>query len=196
MTNIFNMGDMSDFTEKINLDELYETKKQKDLNKLETYNRILNRIHNKIKHVSRQRCEQHCWFVVPEMILGLPRYDNSDCIAYIVQKLRDNGFAVKYTHPNMLFISWQNWVPDYVRTEIKKKMNVNINGFGEVVEKTKTIDNDEGDKKTTGFFDLSDLSNKSSERNDEKKKNKEDYKKVDSFKPANKIYSDIFLEFE
>ena len=51
MTNIFNMGDMSDFTEKINLDELYETKKQKDLNKLETYNRILNRIHNKIKHV-------------------------------------------------------------------------------------------------------------------------------------------------
>lgn len=196
MTNIFNMGDMSDFTEKINLDELYETKKQKDLNKLETYNRILNRIHNKIKHVSRQRCEQHCWFVVPEMILGVPRYDNSDCISYIVQKLRDNGFAVKYTHPNMLFISWQNWVPDYVRSEIKKKMNVNINGFGDVVEKTKAIDNDEGDKKTTGFFDLSDLSNKSSERNDEKKKNKEDYKKVDSFKPANKIYSDIFLEFE
>lgn len=191
------MGDMSDFTEKINLDELYETKKQKDLNKLETYNRILNRIHNKIKHVSRQRCEQHCWFVVPEMILGLPRYDNSDCIAYIVQKLRDNGFAVKYTHPNMLFISWQNWVPDYVRTEIKKKMNVNINGFGEVVEKTKAIDNDEGDKKTTGFFDLNDISNKGNkdtERNKERKK--EDYKKVDSFKPANKIYSDIFLEFE
>ena len=44
MTNIFNMGDMDDFSEKINLDELYETKKQKDLNKLELYNRILNRI--------------------------------------------------------------------------------------------------------------------------------------------------------
>lgn len=197
MTNIFNMGDMSDFTEKINLDELYETKKQKDLNKLETYNRILNRIHNKIKHVSRQHCEQHCWFVVPEMILGVPRYDNSDCIAYIVQKLRNNGFVVKYTHPNMLFISWQNWVPDYVRTEIKKKMNVNINGFGDVVEKTKAIDNDDGDHKTTDFFDLNDISNKGNKDNERnKEKKKEDYKKVDSFKPGNKIYSDIFLEFE
>jgi hypothetical protein len=189
MTNIFNMGDMDEFTEKLNLDELYETKKQKDLNKLDLYNRILNRVHNKIKHISRQRaCEQHCWFLVPEMILGVPRYDNSDCIAYLVQKLRDNGFVVKYTHPNMLFISWQNWVPDYVRNEIKKKMNVNVDGHGNVVEK-KTKD---GDAKEVDFFGSK--SNKDEQSNANKDKA---YKKIDSYKPSgNKVYSDIFLNFE
>ena len=194
MTNIFNMGDMDDFSEKISLDELYETKKQKDLNKLTLYNRILNRIHNKIKHVSRQRCDQHCWFLVPEMILGVPRFDNGDCIAYVVQKLRDNGFMVKYTHPNMLFISWQNWIPDYVRTEIKKKMNVNVDGHGNVVEKGKGKDKD---SKEVDFFGLKAIKDKDEERKGENKNKDSNYKDVDSYKPSgNKVYSDIFLNFE
>lgn len=198
MTNIFNMGNMDEFSEKINLDELYETKKQKDLNKLETYNRILNRIHNKIKHVSRQRCEQHCWFLVPEIILGVPRFDNGDCIAYVVQKLRDNGFVVKYTHPNMLFISWQNWIPDYVRNEIRKKMNVNVDGHGNIIEKKDKDD----EAKAVDFF-----GNKAIKENGEERKNEKNgsgsgngngkFKDVDSYKPSgNKIYSDIFLNFE
>ena len=40
---------------KINLDELYDTKKEKDLQKLQVFNRILNRIHTKIKMTSRQK---------------------------------------------------------------------------------------------------------------------------------------------
>ena len=196
MTNIFNMGDMNDFSEKIDLDELYETKKQKDLNKLEIYNRILNRIHNKIKHVSRQRCDQHCWFLVPEMILGVPRFDNGDCIAYVVQKLRDNGFVVKYTHPNMLFISWQNWIPDYVRTEIKKKMNVNVDGHGNIIEKNKETDNTK--VKALDFFGTKSNSGERNEENNKDNNKKDDkYKDVNSYKPTgNKIYSDIFLNFE
>ena len=195
MTNIFNMGDMNDFSEKIDLDELYETKKQKDLNKLEIYNRILNRIHNKIKHVSRQRCDQHCWFLVPEMILGVPRFDNGDCIAYVVQKLRDNGFVVKYTHPNMLFISWQNWIPDYVRSEIKKKMNVNVDGHGNIVEKKDTDKG--GNKKALDFFGTKSNSEERNEENNKNNKKDDKYKDVNSYKPTgNKIYSDIFLNFE
>lgn len=192
MTNIFNMGNMDDFHEKIDLDELYETKKQKDLNKLETYRRILNRIHNKIKHVSRQRCDQHCWFLVPEMILGVPRFDNGECIAFLVDKLRDNGFVVKYTHPNMLFISWQNWIPDYVRNEIKNKLNVNVDGYGNILEKK---NNNDSDSKQTDFFGMKAITNNVNDK--EKKKEKKEYKNVDSYKPSgNKVYSDIFLNFE
>ena len=36
-------------------------------------------------------------------------------------KLKENGFNIRYTHPNLLFISWKHWIPQYVRTEIKKK---------------------------------------------------------------------------
>jgi len=57
---------------KINLDELYDTKKEKDLQKLQVFNRILNRIHTKIKMTSRQKINSNfCWYVVPEVMLGI-----------------------------------------------------------------------------------------------------------------------------
>ena len=84
---------------------------------------------------SRQKIdEQFCWFVVPEMMLGVPKYNHSDCIAYLVDKLQHNGFAVKYTHPNLLLISWKHWIPGYVRTEIKKKANISIDGYGNIIQ--------------------------------------------------------------
>ena len=134
MSNIFNLGDMDNFTEQIDLDELYDKKREYDLAKLDIFNKLLNRIHQKIKMTSRQRIdEQFCWFVVPEMMIGIPRYNHPECVAYLVDKLQSNGFYVKYTHPNLLLISWKHWIPGYVRTEIKKKMNVAIDGYGNVL---------------------------------------------------------------
>ena len=122
MDTIFTLGDMEDENTKLNLDDLYEKKKKQDLNTLSVYNKILNRIHARIKTISRQQtADQYCWYVIPEMIIGVPKYDNGACIAYIIDKLKENGFVVRYTHPNMLFISWKHWVPSYVRQEIKKK---------------------------------------------------------------------------
>ena len=54
MSNIFTLENIEDFTEKINIDELYEKKRQQDLNKLSLFNKLLNRIHVKIKTISRQ----------------------------------------------------------------------------------------------------------------------------------------------
>ena len=117
--------------EKINLDELYEKKQEIDKNKLFTYNKILTRIHEKIKLTSRQKCNQHfCWFVVPEIILGVANYDHAGCIAYLVEKLQENKFMVRYTHPNLLLISWLHYVPNYVRTEFKKKTGTPIDEYG------------------------------------------------------------------
>jgi len=143
MANIFTLENVSDFSEKLNIDELYEKKRQYDLNKLELYNKILNRIHVRIKTTSRQKIdEQFCWFVVPEVIIGVPKYDQGACIAYIIDKLRENGFNVKYIHPNTLFISWQHWVPSYVRSEIKKKTGMVIDEYGnKVVDEMEEITN-------------------------------------------------------
>ena len=131
MANIFTLENINDFSEKINLDELYEKKKQYDLNKLELYNKILNRIHVKIKTTSRQKIDEpFCWYVIPEVIIGVPKYDQSACIAYIYHKLADNGFLVKYYHPNTLFICWNHFVPSYVRNELKKKTGMVVDEFG------------------------------------------------------------------
>lgn len=121
---------------KINLDDLFEYKKEHDLNTLKAYNQILERVHKQIKVASRQKNDnQCCWFVVPEIILGIPKYELNSCIAYIIHELQENGFKIKYTHPNLLFISWTHWVPDYVRVEYKKQTGVTIDGFGKEVKK-------------------------------------------------------------
>ena len=124
----------SQISEKINLDDLYERKKQHDQQQLELFKKILNRIHVRIKTISRQKIdEQSCWFVVPEVIIGVPKYDQGQCIAYLLDKLADNGFLVRYIHPNTLFITWHHWVPTYVRNEWKKKTGTTLTEFGEVV---------------------------------------------------------------
>jgi len=180
MANIFTLDNINDFSEKINLDELYEKKKQYDLHKLDLYNKILNRIHVKIKTISRQKIdEQFCWFVVPEVIIGVPKYDQGDCIGYLVHKLKDNGFAVKYYHPNTLFICWNHFVPSYVRTELKKKTGIVIDEYGNKINEEKS---DIVKKETTDNFILN--NGKPQSVNDKK------YTPINTYKPTgNFIYN-------
>lgn len=140
--SIFTIDNVADFSEKLNIDDLYEKKRQQDLNKLALFNKLLNRVHVRIRTISRQKIdEQFCWFLVPETILGVPKYDQGACIAYLMDKLKTSGFNVRYIHPNLLFISWNHWVPSYVRTEIKKKTGIKVNEYGVRIEE----DGDEDD---------------------------------------------------
>ena len=68
MDNIFSNKNEEnrESVEKLNLDDLYDQKKQEDLAKLYTFNRILTRVHDKIKVAARQKnSQQFCWFLVP-----------------------------------------------------------------------------------------------------------------------------------
>ena len=128
--------------EKLNLDELYRQKQMRQDNKLKIYNRVLKRVHDKIKHTSRQRNSMcFCAYVVPEFMLGVPKYDSSACIAYIIEKLVDNGLAVKYTHPNLLMISWNHYIPPQARQQYKKQTGVTIDGFGNVKQRKNNNNN-------------------------------------------------------
>jgi hypothetical protein len=135
MDELFRNKEDSDAIKKINLDELYDKKKTYDLSKLSTYNKILNRIHDKIKITSRQKMnEQFCWYVIPEIMLGVAAYDRASCISYIIEELNSNGFVVRYTHPNLIFVSWKHYIPSYVRTEFKKKTGVIIDEHGNRIQ--------------------------------------------------------------
>jgi hypothetical protein len=179
MANIFTLENFSDFSEKINIDELYEKKRLVDLNKLELFKKILNRIHVRIKTMAKQSIhDKFCWFVVPEVIIGVPKYDQAGCIAYIMNALQENGFNVRYFHPNTLFICWDHWVPAYVRHEIKKKTGIVINEYGEKIEEEK--DNIEEDEpKIEGIQPI---------------KNSKKYTPINSYKPSGKlVYSEDLL---
>ena len=182
MANIFTLENFSDFSEKINIDDLYEKKRQLDVSKLELFKKILNRIHVRIKTTARQNIdEKFCWFVVPEVIIGIPKYDQAACIAYIMDTLQTNGFQVRYFHPNTIFISWNHWVPSYVRTEIKKKMGIVINEYGEKIKDENEKDEDD-DLEQQGTPDIQQI------------KNSKKYTPINSYKPSGKlVYSEDLL---
>ena len=183
MANIFTLENFSEFSEKINIDELYEKKRQLDVSKLELFKKILNRIHVRIKTTARHSIdEKFCWFVVPEVIIGVPKYDQAACIAYIMDTLQTNGFQIRYFHPNTIFISWNHWVPSYVRTEIKKKTGIIINEYGEKIKDEKDDDDE----------NLEDLNTRSSDI--QQIKNSKKYTPINSYVPSGKlVYSEDLL---
>jgi len=126
---------------RLNIEELYETKKKIDLNRLEIYNKLLSKIHSKIKIVSRQREQiNFCSYLMPEILIGYPNYNFSECLNYVIDKLESDNFLCKYIHPNLLMISWNHWVPSYVREQIKKKTGISVDSYGnELKDKTTTV---------------------------------------------------------
>ena len=116
---------------RINIDELYENKQKKDLMRLSVYNKLLEKIHYKIKIASRQKYNnEFCPFVMPEVLIGYPNYNFQECLLYIIDCLKDDGFLTNYIHPNLLLISWRHCIPHYVRDEYKKKTGISIDKFG------------------------------------------------------------------
>jgi hypothetical protein len=190
MSSIFLFNTDIEANQKINIDELYEKNMKENLKQLSIFNKILGRIHKRINLTSRNtRSNKFIWFVIPEFIFGEPVYDQSECIAYIVNNLVENGFYVKYIHPNTLFVSWEQWIPSYVRSEIKKKTGKIIDEKGcilnpnEVLNKTDNIN--------------SKLMNLKGE-NDKPEKPDKKFTPIDNYKPSgNLIYTtDIFNKLQ
>jgi hypothetical protein len=217
MDNLFYSRDEEDEdvenVRKINLDELYDKKKEKDLQKMQIFNRILNRIHEKIKTTSRQKLNNSfCWYVVPELMLGYVNYDRAMCISYVLAKLEENDFQVRYTHPNLIFISWGHYIPTYVRNEFKKKTGIAIDEHGN--RKEVNTDGTDGTDGGGGIRLITNSSSASSNADnggnlDHALLNrnkvisgpnanvilKKEYKPITSYKPTgNLVYSNDFLK--
>ena len=69
---------MEDFREKISLDDLYDRREEVHKLKTDVFKRVLQRVHTRIKLTARQKHGQlFCFFLVPEFLVGLPRYDSA-----------------------------------------------------------------------------------------------------------------------
>ena len=161
------------FVEKLNLDDLYQRKLEVQENRIQVYKKILERIHSKIKLTSRQKDDnEFCWYLMPEVELGCPLYNKRECLDYVLEKLIDNGFFVKYYHPNLLSIYWGHYIPNHKRQEHKKKTGETIDGFGNIIKKDNEIDNNK-------LFDNKKIN----------KKDNKNYTNIDDYKPTgNLIY--------
>ena len=110
--------------------------------------------------------------------MGIPSYDVASCTSYIIQKLRDNGFIVKYTHPNLVLISWKRWIPMHKRMEYKKRTGIKIDGHGRKISEKEIQKKKE---KITGNTTVV-------------KKDNNNYKKIGSYKSTGLIYDKNLLD--
>ena len=53
-------------------------------------------------------------YQIPPFILGLPKLDMEDCSVYLIFQLRHAGYDVRFTFPNLLYISWMHHEKTYL----------------------------------------------------------------------------------
>mgnify|MGYP001166427838 CR=1 FL=1 len=182
--------DEEEANNKISIDDLYEKKHQRDLKQISIFNKLLNRIHKRIQITGRtKKNEKHIWFTVPEYLFGEPNYDQGDCLGYLIAKLEDNGFYVKYLHPNTLFISWENWIPTYARNEFKKKTGIVVDERGNIIDKSEDAEEIESHDPNARLLNIQ------KEKEKEKEKEQKQYTSIKSYKPTgNLVYDQDMLD--
>ena len=106
---------MDQQTPQLNPSELYDKRRTKDASRLRAYNKILEQIYNRIRVISKLPNSQcYLLYTVPPFILGLPKIDLEDCVVYLVYQLRHAGYEIRYTPPNMIYISWLHHEKSYL----------------------------------------------------------------------------------
>lgn len=97
---------------------LFEKRVARDKARLRAYEQILKQIQVRIKTTADLPGNpNYLLYTVPPFILGLPAIDMQDCIVYIVHQLRTNGFMIRFTYPNLLYISWAHYEQEYMREQ-------------------------------------------------------------------------------
>lgn len=94
---------------------LFDVRLKKDQARHRAYNQILEQALQKVAHSASQPNQPtFVYFNVPPFVLGLPSLDLQDCIVYLVHQLRVQGYEVRYTYPNLLWISWAHHERKYL----------------------------------------------------------------------------------
>ncbi len=103
---------------RLNPKDLFERRMRRDYARLRAYNQLLNTINQRIYTTSQMSGNANfITYTIPPFIFGLPKIDLQDCVVYLVYILRQSGYEVRYTYPNLLYISWRHHEKTYLMTQ-------------------------------------------------------------------------------
>jgi hypothetical protein len=88
-----------------NVNEIKKFIHEREKGRLLIYEEILEKCYHRIQSCV-VRDDPLTLYVVPDFIIGKPTYNFGNCIQYIIFRLKNNGFKVKYIYPNALQIEW------------------------------------------------------------------------------------------
>ena len=94
---------------------LFDVRLKKDQARQRAYNQILEQALQKVAHSAMAPNQPtFVYYKIPPFVLGLPALDLKDCVVYVVYQLRLQGYDVRYTYPNLLWISWAHHERQYL----------------------------------------------------------------------------------
>ena len=96
-------------TNKINLHDLYEIKRKKEIKHTGAFMQILDICYTKIRNVA-EHGGMSLYHKVPPVVIGFPLYDYKTCMDYIIKQLRKSGlYVARLPEPNhnYIYISWK-----------------------------------------------------------------------------------------
>jgi hypothetical protein len=142
--------------------DLFDKRSKRDFARLRAYNQLLEQIYHRI-YASSQLSGNTAsiTYSVPPFILGLPKLDLQDTIVYLVLQLRNGGYEVRYTYPNLLWISWKHHETEYLSkanpiiqamVPEKPKPKINLNPLPQLVSKPKKQQQEKVKLNTTVTF--------------------------------------------
>ena len=91
----------------LNINQLHKEIEKREKRKNKVYQTILEKVNYRILLTNQKSNDCLCLFVVPSFVFGVPLYNMTNCVIYVMEDLIEKGFKVNYTHPNLLSISWK-----------------------------------------------------------------------------------------
>jgi hypothetical protein len=120
-------------TYSFSVNEIHKRQKEKEKNRLKIYENISAKCFKKIKETSLNE-ETFCFYKLPEYIPGLPLYNMTECVIFILNILHEKGFKARYCDKFLIFISW-----NFPKTNYKMIENTNYEFNNPIIENSAVI---------------------------------------------------------
>lgn len=132
--------DNSENSYSFSINEIHKKQKDKETNRLKIYEAISSRCFKKIKETSLSE-GTFCFYKLPEYIPGLPIYNMTECVIFLLNILKEKGFKSRYIDGFMLYISWNLPKPSLRLIEEQKESKKNASVIDNLNLKYKPIEN-------------------------------------------------------
>ena len=118
----------------INVSDLVDVHKKRREQRQQIYEMVYRKCCQRIRYANDVQYVRECSFRVPEIQLwnGIPRYECKAVIAYIMIRLKQKGFDVKFEAPDGIMINWARIVANNHQSGPSKEINLRV-GFDESV---------------------------------------------------------------
>lgn len=126
-------NNISDDLYSFTIQDIHKKQKDRENNRIAIYKKIASKCFKKIKETSMNEGTFY-FYRIPEYIPGLPIYNITECVMFILNLLKEKGFCARYCDGFYIYISWilpkpnlkliEPFKPSYEKKNIIDELNL------------------------------------------------------------------------